>query len=295
MSEWEDVKLIDQVLKIGASKIQHGKNSDRIYLMHLAPEETDFLLGRLAEIAAREGYSKIFARVPFSSKGSFLRGGYQEEAVVPDLFSGKEDGCFMSRFLDNSRAVESDGGRIAEVLAQAQAREGKRVIDNLPGEYRLRQCVLDDAEEMASLYGSVFSSYPFAIDDAGYIGEAMQENAAYFGVWQGTELVALAAAEQYIDEGFVEMTDFATHVPHRNKGLATALLTEMERVMLKRGFMVCYTIAEAVSYGMNITFARRGFHFAGTLVNNTQLHGRITSMNVWYKDMRYINGKESLQ
>jgi lysine 2,3-aminomutase len=123
----------------------------------------------------------------------------------------------------------------------------------------------------------------------------MKEDTAYFGVWQGVELVALAAAEQYPDEGFVEMTDFATRVPHRNKGLATVLLAEMEQDMRRRGFTVCYTIAEAVSYGMNITFARRGFHFAGTLVNNTQLHGRITSMNVWYKDMRYIDEKESLR
>jgi hypothetical protein len=45
-----------------------------------------------------------------------------------------------------------------------------------------------------------------------------------------------------------------------------------------------YTIARAISVGMNITFARCGYDFGGTLVNNTQIAGRIESMNVWYKN-----------
>jgi hypothetical protein len=34
---------------------------------------------------------------------------------------------------------------------------------------------------------------------------------------------------------------------------------------------------------MNITFGRRGYRYAGTLVNNTWIGGAIESMNVWYK------------
>jgi hypothetical protein len=37
---------------------------------------------------------------------------------------------------------------------------------------------------------------------------------------------------------------------------------------------------------MNVTFARCGYRFAGTLINNTQISGRIESMNVWYKGLR---------
>ena len=34
---------------------------------------------------------------------------------------------------------------------------------------------------------------------------------------------------------------------------------------------------------MNITFAKHGYSFAGTLTNNTQISGQLESMNVWYK------------
>ena len=37
--------------------------------------------------------------------------------------------------------------------------------------------------------------------------------------------------------------------------------------------------------GMNITFAKHGYHYAGTLNNNTNICGRIESMNVWYKSL----------
>jgi hypothetical protein len=44
-----------------------------------------------------------------------------------------------------------------------------------------------------------------------------------------------------------------------------------------------FTIARARSTGMNVTFAKNGYSFAGTLINNTNISGRIESMNVWYK------------
>ena len=41
-----------------------------------------------------------------------------------------------------------------------------------------------------------------------------------------------------------------------------------------------------ISGGMHITFARRGYRFGGTLVNNTDISGQIESMNVWYKTLK---------
>jgi len=34
---------------------------------------------------------------------------------------------------------------------------------------------------------------------------------------------------------------------------------------------------------MNITFAKAGYRYAGTLVNNTDISGTIESMNVWWR------------
>ncbi|MEZ4485255.1 MAG: hypothetical protein R2864_11955 [Syntrophotaleaceae bacterium] len=34
---------------------------------------------------------------------------------------------------------------------------------------------------------------------------------------------------------------------------------------------------------MNITFAKHGYSYGGTLTNNTQISGDLESMVVWYK------------
>jgi hypothetical protein len=36
---------------------------------------------------------------------------------------------------------------------------------------------------------------------------------------------------------------------------------------------------------MNITFARNGYQFGGTLTSNTNIFGTLESMNVWYKSL----------
>jgi putative beta-lysine N-acetyltransferase len=81
------------------------------------------------------------------------------------------------------------------------------------------------------------------------------------------------------------MTDFATLPEARGKGLAGVLLSEMEKNMQRERIATAYTIARARSFGMNVVFARAGYTFAGTLVNNTNIAGGLESMNVWYKQL----------
>ena len=49
-----------------------------------------------------------------------------------------------------------------------------------------------------------------------------------------------------------------------------------------------YTIARADSAAMNGVFHKTGYHYAGRLVNNTQIGGRIRNMNVWYKRLKPV-------
>jgi len=96
-------------------------------------------------------------------------------------------------------------------------------------------------------------------------------------------LVAAASAEMDEDSGNVEMTDFATLPSHRGRSMAQHLLAEMESALSGSSIQTAYTIARALSAGMNITFSKAGYRFGGTLINNTQISGRIEPMNVWYK------------
>ena len=47
-----------------------------------------------------------------------------------------------------------------------------------------------------------------------------------------------------------------------------------------RGIKTVYTIARAVSYGMNITFAKQGYVYGGAPFQNTHISGSIENMNI---------------
>jgi predicted hydrocarbon binding protein len=59
----------------------------------------------------------------------------------------------------------------------------------------------------------------------------------------------------------------------------------MENQMRLSKMLTAYTIARSVSHGINITFARAGYTYGGRLINNTNISGKIESMNVWYKSL----------
>jgi len=98
-------------------------------------------------------------------------------------------------------------------------------------------------------------------------------------------LAALSSAETDPVRGMVEMTDFATHPEFRGMGFGVFLLQQMETAMRRRGFIAAYTIARAISPGMNIVFAKQGYLYGGSLINNTNICGRLESMNIWYKPL----------
>jgi hypothetical protein len=62
----------------------------------------------------------------------------------------------------------------------------------------------------------------------------------------------------------------------------------MEKYIKELGLKTAYTIARALSYGMNITFAKMGYTYSGTLVNNTNISGRLESMNVWISNFAKV-------
>ena len=139
---------------------------------------------------------------------------------------------------------------------------------------------------MSLIFKAVFKTYPFPIFDADYLSQVIKKKQAqYFCIRKEERIVAIAAAEIDADNRGAEMTDFATLPEFRGQGLAKCLLAVMEQSMTKKGMKTAFSIARALSPGMNILFAINGYYFGGTLVNNTNIAGDIESMNVWYKQL----------
>lgn len=280
--------MADTIEYLAGALVQHGQSNDRIYVMDPGTAEPRPLRDALDALAHKRGYGKIFAKLPARFRHDFLHEGYRVEAEIPSMYSGKEDGLFLGRFLKEEREQESREIREKRlnVLATANSRTPLDSPPDLPQGLRLSRPTPDQAEEMAVVYREVFPSYPFPIHDPAYLRRTMEEDVLYFGLWEGDKLIALSSCEMNRNHHFAEMTDFATLPNYRGKGIASCLLAVMEPAARDEGILTAYTIARAPSFGMNITFAKLGYEFSGSLINNTNISGGFETMNVWWKKLR---------
>ncbi len=274
----------DEILNIGNTVIQHGKYNDRIYLMKLSPDDFPDIIYKLDRIAYNNSYSKIFIKVPSYAKEGFINSGFEVEASIPNFYNGQEV-FFMAKFFTESRKRADKPEEMDNVLQKAQNQATKHKVPELMQGFAHRICGLADARQMAQVYRAVFVTYPFPIYDPDYIMRTMARNVVYFGIWHHRKIIALSSAELDNESGNCEMTDFATLPEYLGRGLSLYLLQMMEFEVGRRQIATTYTIARALSYGMNITFAKMGYIYSGTLVNNTNISGHLESMNVWYKDL----------
>lgn len=239
----------------------------------------------LEQRAHDAGFDKVFVKARQSDRGGFESGGMQAEAVIEGYYAG-EPAVVMSRFLSESRAQPVATPEQEAILAEIQKRPADPSLPPLPAGYGLVRAELRDSSDLAQLYGSVFRSYPFPIDDPAYVAATLGANVCYRLVRQGDgTIVAAASAETDAAHANAEMTDFATRPEQRGLGLAQHLLAALERDMEEAGIPNLYTIARARSAGMNRVFYNRGYRRTGTLVNNCHIAGRFEDMHVWCKQL----------
>jgi beta-lysine N6-acetyltransferase len=282
----EGMTMQDKIEKIGKSIIQHGEFNNRIYLLKLAPEEQAGIIPKLDELAAQEGYTKIFAKIEANALPGFLTNGYFIEGYVPEFFNGQNDCLMVSKFTDKNRSQppEEELKRFKDLLLQAGSPNIQQK-GNGP-EYTPARLVPENSKQIAAIFKRVFETYPFPVHDPEYILKTMRSNAArYFGIWDKQKLTGVSTAETDMTNKNVEMTDFAVLPEYRGQKMAFHLLAFMEKEMKASGIKTAYTIARLKEFGMNRTFIKSGYKYTGTLVNNTNIGGSIESMNIFYKKL----------
>lgn len=274
--------MYDKIEKIGQSLLQHGPYNDRVYLMKLAPKDKHTIMGKLDDMAMHHDYSKIFCKVP--GWAAFPQEHYQQEAHIPRFYNGNEGAHFLAKYNDPARQkiTPDNKQKMADILNIARLKEKKKNRDLAPC-FAIRELDTHDVLSLTELYAAVFKTYPFPIFEPAFIKKTMGQNVRYFGVFNEGQLVAASSAEMDKQGQNVEMTDFATLRAFSGNGLASHLLRMMEKEMKKEGMITAYTIARALSPGMNVTFSKNGYQFGGVLINNTNIFNGLESMNVWYK------------
>jgi len=284
--------MSDVIEKIDNSIIQHGEHNSRIYLMSFSKDDFPNIIEKLDIIASENGYSKIFAKIPSFAKNKFVENGYKIEASIPRCRNGEKRIYFMGKYFDESRMIDDKIEDIHKILDVAKTKENTEndVRLDLPNGFKYEICNESHIYQMADIYRKVFVTYPFPINDPEYIRKTMNENFIYFGIMKNNRIVALSSSEMDANLQNVEMTDFATLSEHQGKGLAQYLLYKMEEEMRRRNMQIAYTISRAMSYGVNILFAKMGYKYGGTLTNNTNISvtknsNNLESMNIWHKTL----------
>jgi putative beta-lysine N-acetyltransferase len=288
MREFKEGKIMyDKVETIGkGTVIQHGDVNKRIYLMSLDERDCPGIIQLLNDLARKTNYTKIFCKVPVWATPLFISNGFFVEAHIPGFYKGTADVFFVSKFLNSDRLMEIETDQLenlSRMLFDTDPKEDRDVKKQK--KFRIRKLGNSDVDAITDLYREVFLSYPFPIHNPGYILKTMKDNVQYFGIEKKEELVAISSAEVDEQGKNAEMTDFATRPDYRGNNLSVRLLKRMQSEMKKQGIKTLYTIARLNSAAMNKTFLKFDYTYAGTLIKNTNIAGKIESMNVYYKHL----------
>ncbi len=279
-------KMTDLIEKTDNLLIQHGKENNRVYLMKFNENASLDVIQHLNTLAKENEYTKIIAKVPESAKDFFIDNGYISEAYIKNFYHGKKDTFFLSKFLSKDRSNFKHKNEIFNTIQFALEKCQKNAPAELEKAFSIKKLTQSNTPQMIPIYKKVFKSYPFPIFDEKYLLKTMNSNVDYFGVFFNGKIIALSSSEMDLDSQNTEMTDFATLPEFRGKGLALNLLKVMEKEAVKKGIKTSYTIARSASLSMNIIFSKMGYEFGGTLVNNSNICGKIEMMNVWFKNLK---------
>jgi beta-lysine N6-acetyltransferase len=212
----------------------------------------------------------------------FLKNGYVLEAIVSGYFCGSS-AYFVSKFFTNERRNSLFWKKEDEVLGSVLHLNKKTVEKKC--EKRIKRADKSDANSLAKLYQQVFSVYPVPLHKAEYIKKAMDDGTIFLYIEDNGEIISSASAEINIRYHNAELTDCATLPQHRKGGYMKHLLSGLEAQLKAEHIYCAYTIARALSYGMNAAFYQLGYDYQGRLANNCYIFDKMEDMNVWMKDL----------
>ena len=277
---------MDKIETIDGALIQHGKHNNRIYVMKFDAEQSEPVIYFLNKLAIEKSYSKVFAKIPPIALPAFQQSEFSIEAVIPGFYVGVTDCFFVSRFYNENRKISNsvELANFSDFLQKEQATKVPRFKHSL--KYSIIKLQEKHVAAICNVFSQVFETYPFPVNDPKFVLKTMKsENTKYFGVLDGNQLVAVSSSEIDFINKNAEMTDFAVLPKYRGQELAMRLLLMMENEMKIANIKTVYTIARLKEIGINKTFLKCGYHFSGTLINNTNISGNIESMNIYYKHL----------
>ncbi|WP_349410658.1 putative beta-lysine N-acetyltransferase [Pseudalkalibacillus sp. SCS-8] len=228
-------------------------------------------------------FTKVIVKSRQEDWKHFLTLGYQFEAIFTGFFNGN-DAYSMAMFTENARRTSEYWVYEDETLQQVK--ELSRSLD-VPADpsYTIRKAEASDAAALADLYQAVFEIYPTPMNDPDYIHKLINHHSIFYvAVYEG-KIVSAASADIHSTYNNAELTDCATLPEHRKKGLMKMLIAKLEHELKEQQIYCAYSIARALSFGMNAVFHQRYYEYKGRFTNNCNIYNKLEDMNLWVCDL----------
>ncbi|WP_251552328.1 putative beta-lysine N-acetyltransferase [Neobacillus muris] len=242
------------------------------------------VLKKAEELAAQHQVEKLIMKARKEDVSLLFEHGLQPEAMIDRYFCGSH-AYFFSKFYTADRKKNEHWVTEDQIIQSVSQLDLTNQRSKVPQDYVLKRADESSASELASLYGQVFQIYPTPLDDPGYIKKTMADGTVYYAFSHQERIVSAASAEVNATYKNAELTDCATLPDYRKDGLMKFLLKALEQELIGSGIFCAYSIARALSFGMNAALFQLGFSYRGRLMNNCYIFDKLEDMNMWVKDL----------
>jgi len=245
---------------------------------------TILLLQKAEEIALQQQVEKLIIKGRTEDFLTLFERGFQPEAIVDRFFLGS-DAHFFSKFYTAERKKNDHWVTEDNIIHSIYQLDTSIQKDHPPKEYKLKKADESSADELSALYRQVFQVYPTPLHDPEYVKKTMRDGTIYYVYFYKGKIVSAASAEINDFYKNAELTDCATLPDHRKYGLMKIILQEIEGELKRKGIYCTYSIARALSFGMNAVLFQLKYQYRGRLMNNCYIYDKLENMNMWVKNL----------
>ncbi|KPB06722.1 hypothetical protein AAV98_01765 [Bacillus sp. CHD6a] len=250
----------------------------------------DHILQCIEECSNQLYLEKVIIKSRKDYVPALMERGFLLEASVPGYFLGGE-GYFLCKYKHVNR-YNSDKWCEEDSILESVWKKRKQKEVALDPNLTMRVAEAKDAKALSIFYKNVFAIYPVPIEDPNYIKEQIDGNTIFMLLEEKGEIIAAASADMNTTYKNAEITDCATSPSKRKGGYMNSLIRGLEAELVKRQIYCSYSIARALSFGMNAVLHNLDYTYKGRLKNNCYIFDKIEDMNVWSKDLSLMDAQK---
>jgi putative beta-lysine N-acetyltransferase len=242
------------------------------------------LVNWMEEEAVKNKFQKIIVKTRHEDLSFWIQQGYLYEGEFSSYFNGAS-AFAMCKYLNVERRNSSYWLDEDNILKGVVKLPQGTAQSPLPEKYTLRMADEGDVKSLSDLYGKVFEVYPTPMDDPDYVLKMIKSGTLFCVIEHEQKIISAASADVNSTYHNAEITDCATLPEHRKAGLMKHLVDQLENELFDRNIYCAYSIARALSFGMNAVFYQKGYMYKGRLANNCKIFDKYEDMNIWVKDL----------